>query len=722
MTSIHIINWVILIPLIFLGIIVLVKNKHKKTNIIFSLFIFSILIWTLTNYFADISKTKESALFWSKLAIIGPALIPSVFIHFTWLFTRKKQINKILLYIFYLISLLIIIFSPTSYNIKSVEIQSWGIEIESGILYYFLFIFIIILFPWSIKNLISFYFNSIGSEKLQSFYMIMGFGIAAIFGTLTNLVFPLIGNARYTAFGPFAGLIFCFFVSIAIIKHRLMGIKLVAKKVFIYSLISLFSYLFFYLIAFIERYLWGSIHNIKSYIFGLFFALIFAFILLPLIQKIQITGDHFFFKGMNPKKRIKKILIKLNNAIELKDIFRVLVYEFRKVLDVSKSDVSIVVFEFKNKKNKLKIAKKASLNPIDFCKNSLILDTLCKTKKNLVEEEMDREEKSELIDAMKAINAKIILPLSLRNKLIGLIILGPKRSKNAFSAEDFEFLEIIKAQSTSTIENAMLYREVKNFNRTLKKRVNEQTKELRKQNKHLEKLLKIRGEFLNIASHQLRTPVTVIKGMSDMLLKGAVPKKKREEFMQGINSKAQKLSRIIHDILSASEMDTEEFDIKLEPKNITEMIKEVIEDKKEAASEKKLKLIPKLPKKDLYAMANDRYLPQAFENLINNALRYTEKGSITVSLTENKDKLIVRVIDTGIGIPKEEIPKLFDKFIRAPNAVNHYTDGSGLGLFIVKKIINAHNGAEVLIEKSEIDKGTTIKIVLPKVKKSDIKN
>ncbi|MBD3300764.1 MAG: hypothetical protein GF347_05440 [Candidatus Moranbacteria bacterium] len=557
-------------------------------------------------------------------------------------------------------------------------------------------------------------------KKNQLKYILLGIITYSFSATYFSLILPTFFEYYgLTLLDAPSSLFFVGFSTYSIVKHRLMGIKFIINRIVLHFIIAIFSYIFFYIVILIETNLWGSVYDINSLVVGTIIAIIYSAILIPLIRITEKTGDHFLFRGVNPRKRIKKILIKLNNAIELGDIYKILTFEFNKILGIEKKNVSLMIFEKYSKKNGVKLLDKACLNKKNITTNSsLILKEILKKKTNLVAEELNSEYDKSLIQELKSINAKIILPLQVRTKLLGIIILGPKKNHEALSKEDFEFLEIVKAQAASSIDNALLYRKVKRFNQTLQKKVNQQTQKLINQNKHLEQLLQIRGDFLNIASHQLRTPVTVIKGMSDMLLKGRVPKNKREEFLEGISSKAQKLSEIIHDILSASEMDNQEFKIKLEPLNITAMVKKVMEDKKDNIIGKNLKLIPKLPSKNLYALANDRFLYQAIGNLINNAIRYTPaKGKITVELKEEKENLLIKITDTGIGIPKEEIPKLFDKFVRAPNAVKHYTDGSGLGLFIVKRIIDAHQGAKVFIEKSTPGKGTTVTINLPKVEK-----
>ncbi len=253
----------------------------------------------------------------------------------------------------------------------------------------------------------------------------------------------------------------------------------------------------------------------------------------------------------------------------------------------------------------------------------------------------------------------------------------------------------------------------------LEEKVDAQTHNLKAKNLHLQKLLKMRSEFLDIASHQLRTPVSVINGTLSMMKEGDLdnlPKEKQQTFLDNIYRKGIKLQEIIDDILSASEMDTTEFTISnFKEMSIETIINEVIKDKKPEANSKGLKLVYKKPALTLpSAKLNEKYLEQALTNLVDNAIKYTEKGSVEIG-AEVKDKnLLLSVKDSGIGVPKEDLPKLFKKFIRAKNAREVYTDGSGLGLFIVKQIVEAHGGqvwAESPAPKSK--QGSIFYIQLP---------
>jgi signal transduction histidine kinase len=161
-------------------------------------------------------------------------------------------------------------------------------------------------------------------------------------------------------------------------------------------------------------------------------------------------------------------------------------------------------------------------------------------------------------------------------------------------------------------------------------------------------------------------------------------------------------------------MDTDRFTIRLQPVDLNELMKKVESEKMRSANTRNIKLIFNYPVEPMPPVLSDeRYLEQALVNLINNALQYTMKGSITVSVTVEDDHVVIRVADTGIGIPEKDLTKLFHKFGRAENAVVTFTDGSGLGLYIIKKIVDANPGAKIEIEKTDVNKGTTFALTLP---------
>jgi len=266
----------------------------------------------------------------------------------------------------------------------------------------------------------------------------------------------------------------------------------------------------------------------------------------------------------------------------------------------------------------------------------------------------------------------------------------------------------------------------------IREKIAKMARSLKRANVELQKLDKAKSEFISIASHQLRTPVSVIKGVASMMIEGDLdnlPAEKKERFIKSLWEKSCKLENIIDDILNATEMSNSKYQVKEEKAELIdseEFIEKIINDFQPIIQERKIDLFLEKSSKEFPKIYGQRqYLQEALSNLIDNAIKYTpslgmnsetrgkrnKKGIISISITKKENNVIISIKDNGIGILKEEVPNLFKKFTRGSNARDMYTDGSGLGLFVVKEIIEGHYG-KVWLE-SKINKGTTFFVSLP---------
>jgi signal transduction histidine kinase len=509
-----------------------------------------------------------------------------------------------------------------------------------------------------------------------------------------------------------------FIVAYAIFRYRLMDIRLVARQVYLYFGSAIFAYLIFYLVSIFEEKLFGSIYSENALLFGALIAISFAFVYGLVLKLLNRLADKHLFSGLyNYQAAINRLSSQLTYHTDLTEITELITQTIREVMGVNKVEILIDV---KNTRDPLIKYLKQTERPI-------VLDEL----QALLNDERLKTQSGDfqiLINQMEKIGASVCLPLISNKRLIGEIILGPKPLNDPFTTEDLELLTTLSNQAGIAIDNAQLYKEVKDFNKTLKQKVNEQTmslqdktKVLEEQAEHLKKLLAMRSEFLDIASHQLKTPISVISGTISMFKEGSVqkmPKETEDKLIDNIYQKSLKISQIIRDILQASEFDTEKFSFvekRIVPVDLNKMLTEVVKDSQSLADEKKLQLIFTPNPANPQIKSDPDYLEQAFSNLVDNALKYTKEGKVEVILDENPQSVIIKVRDTGVGIPKDDQTRMFGKFERAKNAVDMYTDGSGLGLFITKEIIEAHPGGTITFT-SEEGKGTEFTITIPKTK------
>jgi len=210
----------------------------------------------------------------------------------------------------------------------------------------------------------------------------------------------------------------------------------------------------------------------------------------------------------------------------------------------------------------------------------------------------------------------------------------------------------------------------------------------------LKELEKIRQDFVANVSHELRTPLTTIKGYTETLLDGALKEAVAPQFLQVIQKHADRLTKIVEDLLALSKIESKEFYLKVDRLPLSELIDDVSDFVKEAAEKKKISISRSIIPSSLEVMGDRSYLEQVFINLLDNAIKYThEGGEISISAFENEQREIqVLIQDNGIGIPKEDLSRIFERFYRVDKGRSQELGGTGLGLSIVKHIVQAHGG------------------------------
>ena len=233
-------------------------------------------------------------------------------------------------------------------------------------------------------------------------------------------------------------------------------------------------------------------------------------------------------------------------------------------------------------------------------------------------------------------------------------------------------------------------------------------------NEELKKLDQLKADFISTVSHELRTPLSITKeGVSLVLDKvcGEI-NQKQEKILITIKDNIGRLTRIINDILDISKMEAGMVEIKKELINLTSLIKKSISSFAFKAREKGLEIRVDLPEREVGLYVDGDKIIEIFTNLLSNALKFTEKGYVEISLQEKENEVVCSVSDTGVGISQENLHRVFNKFQQFGRVDGSGEKGTGLGLSIVKGIVEMHKG-KIWVE-SELGKGTKFSFTLPK--------
>ncbi len=260
--------------------------------------------------------------------------------------------------------------------------------------------------------------------------------------------------------------------------------------------------------------------------------------------------------------------------------------------------------------------------------------------------------------------------------------------------------------------------QLQNLTSNLRGKVIEQTKELMERNKRLEALSRQKDEFLTLIAHRLRTPLTAIKWIGRLFSKGSLGKisSEQKEHVEKLNEVTENLIELVDDLLNVIRIEEGRFGFSFQKIDLAQVLLSVIGQNRIIAENKGLKIEEQV--KIIAPLSLDEEkITVAFENIISNAIKYTPaEGTIKIFLKSENGKIIVTISDTGIGVPEKDKPRIFEKFFRSRNAFHMETEGTGLGLYIAKNIIQAHGGK--ISFSSEEGKGTTFTVSLPIAKVS----
>lgn len=228
----------------------------------------------------------------------------------------------------------------------------------------------------------------------------------------------------------------------------------------------------------------------------------------------------------------------------------------------------------------------------------------------------------------------------------------------------------------------------------------------------LEKVESSRQQFVSNVSHELKTPLSSIKVLSEsILLQEDVPKEMYVEFLHDINSEVDRMSAIINDLLTLVKLDQKEIPLNFAETDLHEMMEGIIKRLSPLADVKQI-TVQYTKEKDVLAEVDEMKMVLAISNLVDNAIKYTpEEGSVAVTLDADHQNAFITVTDTGIGIPEEEVGRIFERFYRVDKTRDRETGGTGLGLSITYATIMMHNGSIKVNSKEE--EGTSIQVRIP---------
>lgn len=692
---------------ILLGLLVYLRNPKSATNILFLLLTIDVALWSVGNYLGTHILLPNLNLFWIRITMA--LAVPQAVLFFLLIHTfpsskiKLDKQNLILLLFFTLLTSLVAL-SP--YLFTSVVLENGSPQPTPGI-------GMLLFIPVAVGSvvgglllLIKKYRKAYGLEKVQLRYVL--FGVLMMFISIILFNFVLLIFFKITIFlvlGPFYTLLFVGSVGYAIVKHRLLDIRLVVARTVSYTLLIIVFGIFYALFfgVFSSVFLTTVIET-SAIAVSTLLALIMAFTFQPIRRLLEKITDSLFYKE------------KYDSNSVLGQLSRVMASTLR-LDDLTHEMLAILLKELR--------VGKAAFILLDNNKVSAVKHEGFKSAPTLDEEHIkivaashhsivfDETEEGEIKKILRELEISLVVHLRTEGEQIGLLILGDKQSGDIYSEQDVNLLEILAPEAAVAVQNAKAYEEIRRFNITLQEEVDKATTELTDANEKLKELDKLKDEFVSLASHELRTPMTAIKGSLSTILEGyaGTISPESREFLTAAYNENDRLIRLVNNLLNISRIEAGRFTFNLTKLNINMLIDEVIKNLGMAAQEKNLYLKYEGEKNLPLVYADEDKVKEVLINLIGNALKFTHKGGITVKTETKNEMLQIGVCDTGSGIAKEDQELLFKKFSQVKGSYSRQAGGTGLGLYISKQIIEGQKG-KVWLE-SVLGQGSTFFFTLP---------
>ena len=704
-------NTVIAIALFVLGIISLVNDKKPVVNKLFLAFTFSVSVWLVAACVSNDTRNSAAvSLYGNYLVFFFSYFSAYLLLWFAALITAIKWVNK-WMKILNVPLILVGVISATPLVVAGVELQGDVYAVTFGpfswlyaLLLAVQLVFAIWIFSLGMKI-------TFGRKRAQIKVIWKTLVIAIPILAITQFILPAItGSFEITDIGILIMALPVIGLYQSVIRHGLFDIRhaIIRTVAYILSLATL-SFVYYslaYLVS-IVIFKGNVVSGVSVSPINILLALALAFVFQPIKKFFDKYTNKIFYKdSYSSDEFFAKLNKTLGSTIDLRGLLE------RTAIEIGHTLKGEQAFFFINTEDghyitagtpHRKLLSKADADQLageKTSKNGVIIASLL-------------ENTDPIRRLMISYRIELILPLIKERDVIGFLCLGEHLTSN-YTNKDIGVLNAIASGLIIAIQNALAVQEIREFNTTLQQKVANATEELRASNRMLRQLDKAKDEFVGMASHQLRTPLTSVKGYISMVIDGDAGKitdSQKQLLNEAFNS-SERMVNLINDFLNVSRIQTGKFIIEKNTLDLSNLIEQEISNLQPNATAHGLTFSYIKPTDFPTTIADEGKIRQVVMNFLDNAIYYSpDNTSVSVSVSVQDDEIIFMVKDKGIGVPVSERSQLFTKFYRASNARRKRPDGTGVGLYLAKKIITAHDGS--LIFESAEGKGSTFGFRLP---------
>ncbi|QQS22049.1 GAF domain-containing protein [Candidatus Saccharibacteria bacterium] len=532
-------------------------------------------------------------------------------------------------------------------------------------------------------------------------------------GILFNLILPWIGNYELIAIGPIFTLLFTFSIAYASVKYSMFDLR----RTFAVSLAYIFASSIAALIYI------GAVWTVSNMIaegvtsrlvLGVVYtmlALLVATTITPLKTSFdKLTASLFLRERYNPEEALDSFGDAILDDIEVSSIAT---KAGEVMANVMHPEYSAIVLLERGSLVKAHAVYGASSKGDKIAECTDELDTVTRMNQVITIDGVNTVPQTTVRPLLR-LGIAVVARMQVKDQTVGYIVVGEKRSGDIYSSSERLMIATMANEMALAILNTQRFDEIQSFNARLKREIDSATRELRASNKKLLDMDATKDEFVSMASHQLRTPLTSVKGYISMVLEGDAGKisPSQRQLLEEAYTSSERMVHLIGDFLNVSRLQTGKFMIDRRQVDIAKIVEQEVDSIRQIAATHNMSIIYKKPQRIPQLYLDEGKLRQVIMNFIDNAIYYSpESTSIVVKLGCEEGNVVLRVIDKGMGVPDDVKDRLFSRFFRADNARKQRPDGTGIGLYLAKKIIDGHHGT--LVFESTLGKGSTFGFRLP---------
>jgi signal transduction histidine kinase/MFS family permease len=693
-----------------LAVVAIAKNTGGRVNRRFAFLALSLVVWLVANYISTHPFFFDQ-LIWIRIVMAAAAIMSMAMLLLTNIFPRGEAYHPKLARIVTVLGIVVALVALSPWVFTHLEISGISVNPVPGPGMALFMPFILGTLAGSIYILFRRFHVLKGHLKEQVRYAILGvmitFSLLAFLNFIMIIVFH---NTSFIFLSPLVGLVFTASFAYGIIRHQLFDIRFIIARFVAYILLLLVAgTLYGFLGAGLSFFIIGVQPSIAQILVSTGVVGLLVLFVEPLRRFFNhITRTIFYQDDYDTKDVLDDMGTILVHSTETKPLANAALTVLRRVL---KSEyITLVLIDDTTEGGGVQLNvghppdTLAEVTPRQLhhhVGDVVSLDT--------AETPSDRFHR----EAQK-MGVSVIARLKTKNEVVGYCIFGYKTTGSAYVQRDIELIRIASDELAVAIQNTLRFEQIQGFNATLQQRIEEATKELRMSNEQLQRLDEAKDEFVSMASHQLRTPLTSVKGYISMVLEGDVGKitNMQRQLLGEAFTSSERMVHLINDFLNVSRLQTGKFMLEAKPIDLAKVVAQEVDSLQTTANARGLKLQYRVPSVFPILYIDEGKIRQVIMNFIDNAIYYSsEETAIKIELAVEGGEAVFKVKDTGIGVPKKEQSHLFTKFFRATNARKQRPDGTGVGLFLAKKVIVAHGG-DIVFESVE-GEGSTFGFRLP---------